>query len=110
MIDVAKVLGNACFAPKACVVSNLHVNPPAKPFGGIAPAMLRNPAAAHERQRTQTGQSRDHQEWDFKGVLPVLMVWLIFYAVVIIGSLTGTRPAAMTPQPAFERAPPFSIR
>ena len=75
---------------------------------GITQVTLQGPAAT--RERTQTGRSRHHQDWDFKSALPVLMAWLIFYVVVIVGSLSGTRPHAMTPPPVLQRSTGLSIR
>jgi hypothetical protein len=38
-----------------------------------------------------------HPEWKFNGVLPVLVVWLVFYVITIIGSPAETRPTSMAP-------------
>jgi hypothetical protein len=39
-----------------------------------------------------------HQEWEPTRVFSGLLAWLIFYAIAIIGSLSGTNPAAVTPE------------
>jgi hypothetical protein len=38
-----------------------------------------------------------HDGWETKRILPGVIAWLVFYAIAVVGSLSATRPEAVTP-------------
>ena len=59
----------------------------------------RSRAVAQECHRAQLVQSQ-YEGWGTANVGPVLAIWLIFYAIAVVGALTGPRPTASTPEMA----------
>lgn len=77
----------------------------------VAPPTAPDLAPAGESRRAQTMRSR-HQEWETASVLPVLLGWLVFYAMAIAGALTGTQPSPVTAEmtAAIDGAPESRAR
>lgn len=54
-------------------------------------------APAAECHQAQIVRFR-YQKWESASVHPVLVIWLIFYAIAIVGAVTGPLQVAETPE------------